>query len=258
MAGVPVWLDPVFSRRLGGAYRSHRPPPFAIGELPPPAAVLVSHNHYDHLDEATLAQLPSGTPVLCPRGLGRWLARRGHRPVELGWWQSTSVGGLRVTFVPARHWSRRGVLDTNRSWWGGWVVEGGGRQVYHAGDSAWFDGFAEIGGRFPGLDLALIPIGAYEPAWFMERNHLNPEQAGQAFLDVGARTLVPTHWGVFQLTDEPLVEPLERLRSWWRRAGPRDGRRLRPMAVGETVILDDLVGGARDLRGRAPAAEAAR
>jgi L-ascorbate metabolism protein UlaG (beta-lactamase superfamily) len=125
----------------------------------------------------------------------------------------------------------------NRSHWGGFVVAAGRRSVYHAGDSAWFDGFEEIGRRFPGLDAALLPVGAYEPAWFMERNHLNPEQAGRAFLATGARRFVPMHWGTVRLTDEELSAPIERVRSWWSREGPRDGRSLEVLAVGETLEL---------------------
>jgi L-ascorbate metabolism protein UlaG (beta-lactamase superfamily) len=108
--------------------------------------------------------------------------------------------------------------------------------VYHAGDSSWFDGFEQIGGRFPGLLAAMLPIGAYDPPWFMEHYHLNPEQAGKAFLAVGARHLVPMHWGTFRLTDEPLAEPAQRMRTWWDAHRPED-RRLRCMAVGETIRL---------------------
>jgi L-ascorbate metabolism protein UlaG (beta-lactamase superfamily) len=109
--------------------------------------------------------------------------------------------------------------------------------IYHAGDTAWFEGFAEIGRRFPGLNAALLPIGGYTPAWFMHRNHINPEQAGEAFLACGARALVPAHWGTFQMTDEPLREPIERLRRWWAVEGPNDGRRLLELAVGETAVV---------------------
>ena len=116
-------------------------------------------------------------------------------------------------------------------------MEANGHAVYHAGDTAWFDGFSEIGERFPDLLAAILPIGGYRPAWFMEHHHLNPEQAGEAFRLLGARHLIPMHWGALQLTDEPLAEPAERLREWWRQAGSLDGKRLSILAVGETVIL---------------------
>jgi L-ascorbate metabolism protein UlaG (beta-lactamase superfamily) len=141
-----------------------------------------------------------------------------------------------VTFVPSQHWSRRGLFDTNQALWGGFVIEGSRSRLYHAGDTAWFEGFREIGNRFPGLDAALLPIGAYDPPWFMERQHMNPEQAVQAFVDLGARRFVAMHWGTFKLTDEPLEEPPQRLRAeWQRRDLSPEG--LRIPAIGETIEL---------------------
>jgi len=236
-AGKAFLVDPVFSSRLGGFYPRYVPPGLGISDLPPLEVVMVSHSHYDHLDAATWRQLPPDVPCAVPLGLGRWFRRRGRtNVVELDWWQSAEFGPLRVTAVPARHWSRRTPWDTNHSWWCGFVVEADGTRIYHAGDSAWFDGFAEIGRRFPDIDAALLPIGAYEPGWFMEHNHLTPEQAGEAFLATGARMLIPMHWGTFQLTDEPLSEPIERLHRWWNERQP-EGRELRVLAVGETGIL---------------------
>jgi L-ascorbate metabolism protein UlaG (beta-lactamase superfamily) len=237
--GASLLVDPVFSRRIGVFFPRHGEPGLTAGQLPPLAALLVSHNHYDHLDAPSCRAVGREVPVVAPLGLGRWFRRRGHRRVnELGWWESAAAGPLRVTLVPARHWSRRWIADVNRTLWGGFVVEAeGGSAVYFAGDTADFSGFAEIGRRFPGLLAAVLPIGGYRPAWFMEHNHMNPEQAGRAFLALGARHLVPCHWGTFQLTDEPIAEPAERLREWWRRHGPTDGRRLHLAAVGETVVL---------------------
>ena len=238
LGGRPFLIDPVFSDHAGVLYRRYLPPGLMPSDLPPVCAVLVTHNHFDHLDASAVCAIPAEVPVVVPAGLGRWLRRRGRRVVvELEWWESARIEGLDVTLVPARHWSRRRVLDTNRSLWGGYVVEAEAQRVYHAGDTAWFDGFGEIGRRFPGLQAALLPIGGYQPAWFMEQQHLNPEQAGTAFLELGADQLVPMHWGTFQLTDEPLAEPAERIRAWWRRRAPGDGRRLRVLAVGETLEL---------------------
>ncbi len=238
LGGVRFLIDPVFAGRVGWVYPRYLAPGLTPDQLPPVDALLVTHSHFDHLDAAAVRGLSREVAVLVPEGLGRLFQRWGFRRVrELGWWQSAAVGPLAVTLVPARHWSRRGVLDTNRSLWGGFVAAADGVAVYHAGDSAWFDGFAEIGRRFPGLAAAILPVGAYEPAWFMEHNHLNPEQAGRAFLELGARRLVPAHWGTFQLTDEPLAEPAERIRAWWRRAAPDRGRELHLLAVGETLVL---------------------
>ncbi len=231
-------IDPVFAGHAGVLYPRFDRPGLQRGDLPEPTVVAVTHNHFDHLDRGALRDVPAHVPVVVPLGMGRWFGRRGRtRVVELGWWESVDVDRLRVTLVPACHWSRRGVLDTNRSLWGGYVIEGGGHLLYHAGDSAWFDGFREIGRRFPDLTAAMLPIGAYEPAWFMEHYHLSPEQAGRAFLELGAGRLVPMHWGAFQLADEPLVEPVDRIRTWWRDRAP-DARQMSVMAVGETIVLE--------------------
>lgn len=238
LGGARFLVDPVFSRRVGVFYPRYGRPGFPLRELPPVDLLLVTHAHYDHLDEPTVRRLPRTTPVVVPLGLGRWFRRRGFADVtELERWQCIEAGGLRVTLTPSRHWSRRGVADFNRKLWGGFVLEAGGRRVYHAGDSGYCRSFAEIGRRFPEIDAALLPIGAYAPAWFMEPNHMNPEQAGRAFLDLDARHFVPMHWGAFQLTDEPISEPAKRVRTWWASHAPDDGRRLRLLAVGETVSL---------------------
>ncbi len=249
LGGARFLIDPVFSRRVGAFYCRHVPPGLRVRDLPPIDLLLITHSHPDHLDAPSISRLDRTTPVVVPAGLGRWFSRRDFtRVTELDWWHSTEVGqtgGLKVTLTPARHWSRRTPWDGNRSHWGGYVIEAGGTAVYNAGDSAWFDGFREIGRRFPGLEVAMLPIGAYRPAWFMEHNHMNPEQAGRAFLEVGARHFVPMHWGTFQLTDEPLTEPAERIRSWWQAHRPSQAKQASPLrnkkmhlpAVGETLVL---------------------
>jgi len=207
-------------------------PGLPIEALPRIDAQLVTHSHYDHLDLGTLTAV--GAPVIAGLRLEPLFRREGLFCTELRWWQTARVGDVRITFVPARHWSRRGLLDANQTLWGGFVIEGRSATVYHAGDTAWFDGFAEIGRRFPGLDAALLPIGAYDPAWFMEQQHLNPEQAVDALEALGARRLLAMHWGTFKLTDEPLDEPPVRLEA----ARVRHGlppERVRTLAVGETV-----------------------
>ena len=144
--------------------------------------------------------------------------------------------GLTITFVPSQHWSRRGLTDTNEALWGGFVVEGGGARVYHSGDTAYFEGFREIGQCFPRLDAALLPIGAYDPEWFMRPQHMSPEDAVQAFVDLGARRLLPMHWGTFKLTDEPLDEPPRRLNAEWQRRGlPPEALSILP--IGASLAL---------------------
>jgi L-ascorbate metabolism protein UlaG (beta-lactamase superfamily) len=236
LASTSFVVDPVFSRRIAGLLPRHGEAGLAAADLPALSAILVTHNHYDHLDAPSIAALPRDVPVFAPQGLGGWFRRRGMTTVtEMGWWDRAEAGPLSIAFVPARHWSRRRPGDTNRSWWGGYVVSAGGTTLYHAGDSAWFDGFREIASRFPSIDAALLPIGAYAPAWFMEQQHMNPEQAVQAFRILGARMLVPMHWGAFQLTDEPIAEPAVRLRAAWESSNPAGT--LRVMAVGETMRL---------------------
>jgi L-ascorbate metabolism protein UlaG (beta-lactamase superfamily) len=238
IGGRIILLDPVFSERIGWVYPRHGPPGVTADQLPPIDAVCVSHNHYDHLDLPSIEALPRTATVVVPAGLGSIFVKREFaRVVELEWWEATTVGALRVTLVPACHWSKRRMFDTNRTLWGGFVLEDDEYSVYFAGDTAWFEGFAEIGRRFPGLDAALLPIGGYDPAWFMEHNHLNPEQAGRAFLDCGARVMLPMHWGCFALSDEPLLEPVERLKAWWSTAALPSERRLEVLAVGETLEL---------------------
>ena len=239
LEGRNILLDPVFSDQIGWMYPRSHPPGRTPAQLPPIDLVCISHNHYDHLDLPSIDVVPRTATVIVPSGLARPFVRRQFaRVVELEWWEGASAGPLRVTLVPARHWSKRRMFDTNRTLWGGFVLEDDEYSVYFAGDSASFDGFAEIGRRFPGLDAALLPIGGYDPPWFMEQNHLNPEQAGSAFLDCGARVLVPMHWGCFRLTDEPLCEPAQRLRAWWQSGDLPADRELAILNVGETLPLD--------------------
>ena len=203
-------------------------PGVPVEQLPKIDAALVSHNHYDHLDLPTLAAV--GVPIVAGRGTSRNLGSSGLPCTELDWWGSTRVGPVTVHFVPAQHWSRRGLRDTNQALWGGFVIEGSSARIYHSGDTASFDGFKEIGRRFPQLDAAMLPIGAYDPAWFMERQHMNPEQAVQAFVDLGARNFLAMHWGTFKLTDEPLDEPPKRAVSEWsRRALPDEALHVLPV-----------------------------
>ncbi|SEF64002.1 L-ascorbate metabolism protein UlaG, beta-lactamase superfamily [Saccharopolyspora kobensis] len=237
MGGATVLTDPVWSSRIPGVPRRLTPPGVAFSELPPIDAVVISHNHYDHLDAPTIQRLPRSTPVLVPVGLGRWFRRRGFTEVvELDWWQSAEVAGLTFDFAPARHWSRRGPRDTCRSLWGSWMITGPRHRVYHAGDSGYGPHFAEIGQRYPDIDVAMVPIGAYDPRWFMRPVHMDPEEAVQAVADLGAAHAATMHWGTFVLTREPVVEPLVRVRKAWREAG-HDPDRLWDLAVGESRVL---------------------
>jgi len=232
--GLSLLIDPVLSDSLPGFIKRNVAPGVAAKDLPRIDASLVSHNHYDHLDLPTLEEI--GAKVICGTGMGKTVAARGLSASELGWWDVERVGDVRITYVPSQHWSRRGLADTNETLWGGFVIEGSSARLYHSGDTAYFGGFREIGDRVGRIDAAMLPIGAYDPAWFMEKQHMNPEQAVRAFEDLGARAFFAMHWGTFKLTDEPLIEPPARLRAEWsRRALPLD--RCRILAVGESALV---------------------
>ena len=232
--GVSLLLDPALRPHIFPRIARNVPPGLAIESLPPIDAALVSHSHYDHLDLGTLTAVKA--PVVAGLGLRELFEDEDLPATELGWWESTSVKGVKVTFVPAQHWSRRGPFDTNATLWGGFVIEGSTATVYHSGDTAYFSGFRAIGERFPDIDLALLPIGAYDPGWFMLRQHMNPEQALAAFVDLGARSFVAMHWGTFKLADEPLDEPPRRLEAERLRLG-LEAARVRVPAVGETLEI---------------------
>lgn len=217
LAGRTILFDPTFSERasplpLAGPKRVV-PLPIDIDALPKIDVVMISHNHYDHLDEATvtrLASMPQGSPrFLVPLGLKAWFASLGITRVdEYDWWQSTSEGPLSITFVPVQHWSRRRLDDTNQTLWGGWVVEGEGMKLVHTGDSGYSKDFRDIGERLGPFDMAFIPIGAYAPRWFMQVMHLDVPDAVQVREDLRARRAIGIHWGTFEsLSDEPLDEP---------------------------------------------------
>ncbi|GGT56776.1 MBL fold metallo-hydrolase [Streptomyces purpureus] len=240
IGGLTVLTDPVWSRRIVGTPARITPVGVRWEDLPPVDAVVISHNHYDHLDAPTMKRLPRRTPVFCPAGLGPWFRRRRFtRVTELDWWEAAELGGVRFDFVPSHHWSRRGLTDTCRSLWGGWVLtDRTDRKVYFAGDTGYGHWFTEIGRRHPGIDLALLPIGAYEPRWWLRDVHTDPEEAVRAFQDLGARRMAPMHWATFVLSAEPVLEPLTRVRAAWQAANlPRAD--LWDLPVGASRTLED-------------------
>jgi L-ascorbate metabolism protein UlaG (beta-lactamase superfamily) len=237
IGGLTILTDPVWSNKIPGVRARLTPPGVPLSGVGPVDAVVISHNHYDHLDAPTIRQLPRDTPVFAPAMLGPWFRRRGFRHcVELDWWESVRLGEVELSFVPAHHWSRRTLTDSCKSLWGGWVLSSGDTKVYFAGDTGYGHWFTEIGERHPGIDLALLPVGAYEPNWFMKPVHMNPPEAVQACADLGAQRMATMHWGTFVLSAEPLLDPPRRTVQAWADAGrPRED--LWDLAVGETRTM---------------------
>lgn len=247
--GLNVLTDPVFGERASplsfAGPRRYTPPALHVDQLPRIDVVLLSHNHYDHLDRDAVRHIArrndGHTRWLVPLGMADWFRREGIDNVsELDWWdESTPVAGrddARAWFVPAQHFSGRGVNDRNATLWGGWVLEVDGFRLYFAGDTGYGQDFADIGAVFGGFDLSLIPIGAYEPQWFMKAVHVNPEDAVRIHRDVRSRLSVGMHWGTFILTDEPVDEPPHRLARARRDQGMADHEFI-VMRHGETRRL---------------------
>jgi L-ascorbate metabolism protein UlaG (beta-lactamase superfamily) len=238
--GVNLLTDPVYSeraspfRRLGP--RRVRAPGLAFEALPPVHVVLISHNHYDHLDIVTLRRLQSqhAPCFVTTLGNGPFLREFGLRRVEeLDWWEHCELGHCRVELTPAQHWSARGPRNRNRTLWGGFIVQAAGRRVFFAGDTGYGPHFAELRARSGPIDLALLPIGAYEPRWFMCDQHMNPEDAVRAHVDLGAPLSVGTHFGCFQLTDEGIDDPPRELGRALAERGLSDQRFI-VLETGET------------------------
>lgn len=227
-----VLTDPHFGRRALLPAR-RRPPGIPLHAVPGHAFGVLSHSHYDHLDLGTVRRLGPGFAWYVPLGLKAWLHQRGiENVVEMDWWQSAERGRWRITCLPAQHWSNRMSQARNDTLWCSWMLDSGDRRYYFAGDSGYFPGFAEIGRRFPGIDVALLPIGAYEPRWFMASQHMNPAEAYRAFHELGARHLAAMHWGTFDLTDEPVDLAPRVLRQESATAAGPDPR-VKIFAIGE-------------------------
>lgn len=209
----PTWAGAAGPGRLIGARRL-APAGLTLDDLPPIDLVLISHNHYDSLDLAALRALAERGPetrFLVPLGDARLLRDEGiERVEEFDWSETLSLGPLTVHCLPSQHWSRRRLFDARRSLWASWAVIGPSRRFLFVGDSGYFPGFALIGKTFGPFDLAAVPIGAYEPKPMMRPFHMDPEQAVQTALDLGARRAVAMHFGTFDLTDEPIDEPPRR------------------------------------------------
>jgi N-acyl-phosphatidylethanolamine-hydrolysing phospholipase D len=251
VGGLNLLTDPIFSERASPLSfigpKRHVAPGLAPAELPHIDMVLVSHNHYDHLDQASVQALnaQAGGPPLfvVPLGLKAWMAERGiGHVVALDWWDSHRIGGVEVVLTPVQHWSARGLNDRLATLWGGFAVFAPDQHLFFAGDTGYSRDFSDIRERFAarqggaGFDIALLPIGGYAPRWMMQSQHIDPAEAVQIHRDLGARRSVGVHWGTFELTDEALDEPPRAL------AQARAAQGVAPeeffvMAVGETRRL---------------------
>ena len=215
LGGQTVAIDPVLGPSVSPLtvnMRRYQPPAAPLADWPRPDVVLLSHNHYDHFEEATLRELARGaTRFIVPLGLGAYLTPLGvaaSAVTELDWWQQAEQGGLRITLVPALHTSGRSLSDGAKSFWGGFVIQRGAETIYYSGDSAYGPHFAEIAARFPGIDIAFIENGQYDRRW--PDNHMTPEQAAQAANDVKPRRAMPVHWGAYSMAYHPWDEPPRR------------------------------------------------
>ena len=238
-----ILTDPMYSQRAGPfnlvGPRRIRQPAVRFEDLPDISVVLLSHNHYDHCDLRTLGMLAKRFDPLVVTPLGNEVLVRSagiRRVEELDWWQEGNTGSLPITLTPAQHFSARTPFDRNAALWGGFVVVAGGMRIFFAGDTGYAPFFREIHQRLGVIDLALLPIGAYEPQWFMQAIHMNPAEAVQAHLDLEACLSVGMHYGTFQLTNEGVDEPLRALEAA-RSARGIPPSQFRTIGFGESLPL---------------------
>ena len=241
--GLTILTDPIFSDRASpfGFIGPKRliPPAISISELPKIDVITISHNHYDHLDISSLRKLSKLYPetlFFIPAGDKRLLEKNNIKNVhEFKWWNSFKLKDFEFTFTPVKHWSKRGLFDRNKSLWGGWFIRHDDYSIYHAGDTGYSNDFIETKLRLGAPKYAFIPIGAYDPEWFMSDSHVNPEEAVQIMLDLEAEKGFGMHWATFTLTDEDTIEPKVRLENATTKLGNLDFVSLVP---GDVINLD--------------------
>ena len=246
IGGLNILTDPIWGARASplpfAGPKRRTAPGIDFDSLPIIDVILISHDHYDHLDSGTVRRLASTFPAAvwrAPIGVATFLRDRGAADVrEMTWHDTDRVCDTEITCVPAQHFSGRGLLNRNQTLWCGWVVRAGRRSIFFAGDSAFNPSFARIGSNYGPFDLALMPIGAYDPRWFMRPVHMDPEECVEAVRmlshdAVSVPVVLATHWGTFKLTDEPLAEPPARMKNAWRTAALPAGK-LWILALGET------------------------
>ncbi|UPW17321.1 MBL fold metallo-hydrolase [Agarivorans sp. TSD2052] len=244
LKGVNFLTDPVFSERVSpfsfAGPKRLVPFTFKPEDLPTIDFVVISHNHYDHLDKAAIKHLGNSTHYFVPQGLGAWFESMGvasSNISELAWWDSEQFANVQITATPSQHWSARGLFDRNKTHWASWLIELEGKRLWFAGDTGYnpYD-FKEIGQWADGIDLSFIPIGAYAPRDFMKDQHVNVSEAMKIHQDVRSKLSIGMHWGTYPLTAEPVMEPAERLEALNKQQTSSDD--FVSMAIGETMLLD--------------------
>lgn len=252
--GMNLLTDPVFSDRASpfsfiGPKRAV-PPGVPLEDLPPIHAVVISHNHYDHLDLPTILKLGNRPRYFVPLGLDPWFARQGIANVaELDWWEEAKMGPLAIIAVPAHHFSARTLFDRNETLWAGWVIKARAGTVFFAGCSGYAPEFREIGRKLGPIHISLLPIGGYRPRWFMRAMHMDPPEAVKALQDLGSALSIAMHWGTFKLTDEPLAEPPLYLKKALKEAKVDEARFI-VMKFGETKIFSRRTGSLKKVERR--------
>lgn len=245
ISGCSVLFDPVLSSRASpfSFYGPKRktPVPCNVEQLPVIDYVVLSHNHYDHLDSRTIAQLLKyfpGVVFFVPLGLKSWFIRHGASTIyELDWWDKFAIGRFEFHCVPARHWSMRTPWNRNQTLWSGWVVKNGDVNFYFSGDSGYCPQLVSIGDHLGPFNYAALPIGAYEPRWFMQAQHMDPQQSVCFYNQLHRPTTIPIHWGVFELADESLDEPPQQLKLALAQANIIDDN-FSPLKIGGCIVLE--------------------
>ncbi|MCC3357152.1 MBL fold metallo-hydrolase [Bacillus sp. REN16] len=232
--GLNILTDPVWAKRMGFEKRLTDPGISSV-ELPEIDVVVISHGHYDHLDFPTLKKIPGNPQYFVPIGLKSLFRKKGYQNVsEMTWWETTKYRGVQIQFVPAQHWTRRTMGDMNTSHWGGWIFQNANQTYYFVGDTGYFPGFKEIAERHM-IDTVFMPIGAYEPEWFMADSHISPEDSVKAFIELKAKQFVPMHYGAYRLADDTGPEALDRLLQEWKKQQLPE-EQLKVLLIGETVM----------------------
>ncbi len=238
--GINILTDPIFNNKaspLGLGFERKSPPGIPFDRLPPIHAVLISHNHYDHLDLYTVKKLGNSPKYFIPLKLGQWFRDpKITNYTQMDWWDTSLFKGIRIVSVPSQHFSRRAVRDGNKTLWAGWVLETKRGKILFAGDTGYSPHFREIREKLGPMRLALLPIGSYRPRWFMKTIHMDPPDAVSAHKDLQAQQSIAMHWGTFYIADEPLGEPPLYLKKALKEASIREDSFLM-MKFGETRIF---------------------